>query len=132
MARAEDIVRAGSGAILSWAFLPEDGSPSTFIHKCFRRELWRESGLGTRLELCAGVLAWPFVLPAVVGFFTWCNGAAVRKRTGKGIVRQMREQITLAARRAILPPWYYIFELHDDDKRRRAGEYLNRFETKRF
>ena len=34
--------------------------------------------------------------------------------------------------RAILPPWYYIFELHDDGKRRRAGEYLHRFETKRF
>src|SRR5262249_25687833 len=26
----------------------------------------------------------------------------------------------------------YIFELYEDDKRRRAGEYLHRFETKRF
>lgn len=31
---------------------------------------------------------------------------------------------------AILPPWYYIFESHDDGKRQRANEYLNRFETK--
>jgi hypothetical protein len=29
-----------------------------------------------------------------------------------------------------LPPWYYIFELHDDDKRQHASEYVNRFEMK--
>ncbi len=132
MARAEDIVKAGSGAVLVWGLLPEDGSPSTFIHRCFSREGWRECRLQERLELCAGVLAWPIIMPAVVGFFTWCNGAWIKKRTGKGIIRQICEQFTLAAMHSLLPPWYYIFELYEDEKRRRAGEYLNRFETKRF
>ena len=132
MARAEDIVRAGSGAVVVFGFLPEDGSPSTFIHKCFSREAWREASLQDRLELCAGVLAWPLLMPAVVGFFTWHNGAWVKRKTGKGIVRQIREQFALAATHSLLPPWYYIFELYEDAKRRRAGEYLNRFETKRF
>jgi hypothetical protein len=132
MARAEDIVKAGSGAVLVWGLLPEDGAPSTFIHRCFSREGWRESGVQGRLELCAGVLAWPFLIPAVVGFFTWRNGGWVKERTGKGIVRQVCEQFRLAATHSLLPPWYYIFELYDDEKRRRAGEYLNRFETKRF
>src|SRR5207247_1650745 len=40
------------------------------------------------------------------------------------------EQLWLAAAHDVLPPWYYIFELFDDAKRRRAGEYLHRFETK--
>jgi Sugar-transfer associated ATP-grasp len=132
VARAEDIVKAGSGAVLVWGFLPEDGSPSTFIHRCFSREGWRESNLQGRLELCAGILAWPFIMPAVVGVFTWYNGGWVREKSGKGIVRQVCEQFRLAAANALLPPWYYIFELYDDQKRRRAGEYLNRFETKRF
>jgi len=44
----------------------------------------------------------------------------------------MWEQAVVMVTRSILPPWYYIFELHDDGKRRRAGEYLHRFETKRF
>jgi hypothetical protein len=132
VARAEDIVKAGSGAVLVWGLLPDDGSPATFIHKCFSREGWRESDTQGRLELSAGVLAWPFIVPAVVGFFTWHNGAWVKKKTGKGIVRQIGEQLKLAATHSLLPPWYYIFELYDDDKRRRAGEYLNRFETKRF
>jgi hypothetical protein len=132
VARAEDIVKAGSGAVLVWGLLPDDGSPSTFIHKCFSREGWAESDRQGRLELCAGVLAWPLVMPAVVGFFTWRNGAWVKRKTGKGIFRQIGEQFALAATHSLLPPWYYIFELYEDDKRRRAGEYLNRFETKRF
>lgn len=132
MARAEDIVKAGSGAVLVWGLLPEDASPSTFIHRCFSREGWRESGLQGRLELCLGVLAWPFIMPAVVGVFTWYNGSWIKRTTGKGIVRQMLEQLKLAATHSLLPPWYYIFELYDDEKRRRAGEYLQRFETKRF
>jgi hypothetical protein len=132
MARAEDIVKAGSGAVLVWSFLAEDGSPATFIHRCFSREGWRESGLQGRLELCAGIVVWPILMPAVIAVFTWYNGGWVKQRYGKGIARQVAEQLKLAAAHALLPPWYYIFELYDDEKRRRAGEYLNRFETKRF
>ena len=49
---------------------------------------------------------------------------------GKGIVRQMFEQLYLAIVHAIPPRWYFVFELHDDDKRQKAGQYLQRFETK--
>ena len=70
--------------------------------------------------------------PLVIGFFTWKNGSWVKAKTGKGIIRQMGEQLMVAARHSLLPPWYYTFELYQDDARRRAGEYLHRFETKRF
>src|SRR5262245_27906674 len=120
MARAEDFVKAGSGAVLVWGLLPHDGSSSTFIHPCFSREGWRECGLQGRLELCAGLVAWPVLVPVVVGLFTWWNGAWVKKRTDKGLVRQIGEQLRLAAKHSLLPPWYYIFELYEDDKRRRA------------
>jgi hypothetical protein len=132
VARAEDIVKAGSGAVVIWGLLPDDGSPATYIHRCFSREGWREADLRGRLELIAGVLAWPLAIPAAVAVFTWYNAAWVKQTTGKGRLRQVGEQLGLAARHALLPPWYYIFELYDDAKRRRAGEYLNRFETKRF
>src|SRR5579862_2288351 len=105
MARAEDIVKAGSGAVLVWSFLVEDGSPSTFIHRCFSREGWRESRLQGRLELCAGVVAWPILMPAVIAVFTWYNGSWVKKQCGKGIARQVAEQLKLAAAHALLPPW---------------------------
>jgi Sugar-transfer associated ATP-grasp len=130
--RAEEIVKFGSGAAVLWAGLPADGTSATFLHRSFRRQFWRESGPLARVGSVAALLAWPFVLPALIGFFTQRNGPAVRARTGKGIARQVCEQAAVMVTRAILPPWYYIFELHDDGKRRRAGEYLHRFETKRF
>jgi hypothetical protein len=130
--RAEEIVKLGSGAAVLWAGLPDDGTPANFLHRTFQRQFWRESGPLARVGSVAALLAWPLVLPALIGFFTQRNGPAVRARTGKGIARQVWEQAAMMVTRAILPPWYYIFELHDDGKRRRAGEYLHRFETKRF
>jgi hypothetical protein len=58
------------------------------------------------------------------------NGAAVRRRTGKGILRQLVEQLGIAARHAILPPWYYMFDLFDDALLAQARHYLRRDETK--
>jgi hypothetical protein len=42
----------------------------------------------------------------------------------------MYEQLQLATRHAIMPPWYYMFELFDDTRFRLAGRYLRRDETK--
>ena len=130
--RAEEIIKIGSGAAVLWAGLPDDGTPASYLHRSFRRQFWRESGALARVGTVAVLLTWPVVLPALIGFFTQRNGAAVRARTGKGILRQAWEQASMMVTRAILPPWYYIFELHDDSKRQHAGEYLHRFETKRF
>jgi len=130
--RAEEIVKVASGAAVTWPFRRDDGTPAAFIHRACRREMWRESSLLMRLGLLAALLSWPVIIPVLVAFFTRRNGADVRRRTGKPIRRQMWEQTVLALTRSMLPPWYYIFELHDDGRRRRAGEYLHRFETKRF
>ncbi|MEJ2762324.1 MAG: sugar-transfer associated ATP-grasp domain-containing protein, partial [Gammaproteobacteria bacterium] len=40
------------------------------------------------------------------------------------------DQLALAGRHAVSPPWYYMFELYEDARRPRAMEYLYRFETK--
>ena len=130
--RAEEIVKLGSGAAVIWAGLRHDGMPANRIHRSFQREFWRDNSHCARFGSIAVLLAWPFILPLLIGFFTWRNAGAVRARTGKRILRQIWEQAILVVTRSILPPWYYIFELHDDSKRRRAGEYLHRFETKRF
>ncbi|WP_025040554.1 sugar-transfer associated ATP-grasp domain-containing protein [Nitrosospira briensis] len=124
------ITRDLSGAMWILARLPEDNSAATAIHRCFQREVWREIRPRDRLVACMALPFVPFVVAALVMVFTTLNGGAIKKRTGKGIIRQIREQVDLAARFAILSPWYYIFELHDDDKRKHAGEYLNRLETK--
>ena len=115
---------------LLWSFLPGDGSAASFVHKFYEREVWRERGVWARLRLLAAFLLWPFVTVGTIGWFTWLNGEAIRSRTGKSVSRQMAEQLHLAAVHSVLSPWYYMFDLFDDEKRIRAGEYLHRFETK--
>ena len=130
--RAEEIVKFASGAAVTWPLLPHDGTPAGLFHYCCRREMWRESRPWKRVGLVVTLLAWPVLIPILISFYTWHNGAGVRHRHGKSIARQMWEQTLVAVKDSTLPPWYYIFELHDDEKRSRAGEYLHRFETKRF
>jgi len=115
-----------------WIFtrLPNDGSAAMYIHRCIQREVWSKEVLGDRIIMRAALPFVPFILAVLVAAFTAINGPAIKKRTGKGLIRQIREQIGLAVRFAIPPPWYYIFELHDDDRKLHAGEYLNRLETK--
>jgi hypothetical protein len=128
----ESIVKPLSGVILIWWPLRDDGTPARYIHRFFWRELWRESSAMDRLKLILGVIAWPITVSTMVAVLTWRNGALTKRRSGTGIFRQIREQYWLAATKAILPPWYYIFDLYEEKKRHRAGEYLNRFEIKLF
>jgi hypothetical protein len=128
--RVDEWVKALSGSAFLWAFLPDTGSPASFVHRTFRREVWREAGVGGALHLCAGLLLWVPALAVLIGYCSWRCGAAIRSRTGKGIARQVLEQIGVAARHAIPPPWYYMFDLHNPARRARAAEYINRFETK--
>src|SRR5262247_2600893 len=115
---------------LLWSSLPGDGSSASFVHGFYRRELWRERSPWARLRLLAALTLWPLVASSTMAWFTRLNGPAIARRTGKGCARQMFEQLYLAVAHDVLPPWYYMFELFDDAERRRAGEYLHRFETK--
>jgi len=111
-------------------FLPGDGSAALFIHQSYSREVWRRRGKRIGLDLAIAFFVWPLVTLGSMTRFTWRNGPTIKARTGKGVCRQMFEQLSLALVHAVPSHWYYLFELHDDDKRRRAGEYLHRFETK--
>lgn len=115
---------------LLWGFRPGDGTPASLIHQAYARELWRERGTAGRLGLLALFLSWPLVVFGTMGWLTSLNGRAIRQRSGKGVFRQMHEQLVLATRHAILPPWYYMFELFDEARYQRAAQYLRRDETK--
>ena len=115
---------------LLWSFLPGDGSPASLLHKFYARAVWRERGPLARLRLLGALLVSPVVAVGMMGWVTWLNGAAIKRRSGKGILRQISEQLYLVVAHDVLPPWYYIFELFEDGKRRRARDYLHRFETK--
>ena len=115
---------------LLWITRQRAETSARFIHRAYCRALWRERGYGARLALLAWYLAWPPVFAFTSIWFTILNGRAIARRTGKSIARQVMEQLNVAWRFGCLPPSYYMFELFDEQKLARAGEYLHRFELK--
>jgi len=108
-----------------------DASDASTLHKCYTRELWRERSWPARVGVLAVLLVWwPVSNLAMLAWCTAFNGPATRRRTGKAVWLQIVEQIQLAVRHSIASPWYYIFDLWDDEKRNQAALYLNRYETK--
>lgn len=95
----------------------------------FARRYWHPHRASEWGELLGAILLWPFGLLLASAWFTWRNGPVIRRRSGKSISGQIKDQLRLYFSAGILPPWYYIFSLHDDGDRR-AGTYIQRFETK--
>jgi hypothetical protein len=120
-----------SGAPVVWALLRDDGTPARQIHRALARNAWLERSPRGQLGLVLGFLAMPVVMPLLVLLFTTRLGPGVKRVYGRGYVRQAVDQILLIVTRCVPPPWYYMLELHEDSNRRRALEYIYRFETKR-
>jgi hypothetical protein len=99
------------------------------LRSVFAHRYWHPQGTLEWSELLGGLVLWPVALLVGCVWFTWRNGAAIRDRCGKSLPRQLREQLRLYFAAGVLPPWYYIFSLHDDGTRR-ASSFLERFETK--
>jgi hypothetical protein len=115
---------------LLWAWLPGDGTWADQIHKHYFRALWREQSVLRKIGSLLALLAWPPIVLAMIAWSSWLNGGAVRWKTGKSVTRQMIEQLWFAARHAILPPWYYMFEMFYPAQQAKAPHYIHRYELK--
>ena len=121
------IYRAGGLPVAVRALL---GGPTTDpLQTAFARRYWRPAGTAEWSELVASLLLLPFGLLLSSAWFTWRNGPVIRRRCGKSVRSQVGEQFKFYFSAGVLPPWYYIFSLHDDGVRR-APTFIERFETK--
>src|SRR5262245_36044499 len=90
-------------------------SPSVaVIRAAYLKLVWRRAYWHQRIRLYLAVLTWPLwsLLRAIR--YTASLGGRVRRETGKGRLRQFREQLDLAWRSMIPPANYYMFELYLD------------------
>jgi hypothetical protein len=87
-----------------------------------------QGGWDNVAEIAVASLVWPVGLLLACLWFTARNGALIRDRENKSLIRQFADQVRLYFAAGVLPPWYYIFRLHDGHAS--AGAYLQRFETK--
>jgi hypothetical protein len=105
------------------------GETQSTLNDAFARRYWHPENAGEWVELAAGMLLWPIGLLVSAAWFTWRNGAVIRLRHGTSVPAQLRGQLKLYFSDGVLPPWYYIFSLHDEGERRVAS-FVQRFETK--
>jgi hypothetical protein len=102
--------------------------PATSIRAAHAARYWHIDGVADATDIALGALISPFGLLIAAGWFVSRNGAIIARRSGKSPLRQLKEQLAAYFGAGILPPWYYIFELHEAG--RSGRDYLNRFETK--
>jgi hypothetical protein len=115
---------------LSWAFAPVGSDKVMQLHRTHYRVVWRSRGIVGRLELAGLLLCWPLVVLARICYTTRRNGAMVRARTRKGLLRQAWEQLQLAARFGIVPDYYYKLDLYRPEHFGQATHYVQRGATK--
>ena len=130
---AERLVYRAAGLPIAlaaaWLASPDMVDGST-VELVFAARYWHPDGAAEWLELMLAIAALPLALPLGSLWFTARNGPTIRRRGGKRLSTQMLEQLRLYFSAGVLPPWYYVFSLHEDGCPKRARSFLQRFETK--
>jgi hypothetical protein len=76
------------------------------------------------------MILWPFAVAALQIAYTIKNGAEVARRFQRPVHRQLVDQLRLYLSSGVLPPWYYIFELHRHPTAAQARDFIYRWESK--
>lgn len=111
-------------AVSAWA-TTDPTSAADRLRYAYARSFW---SIGDLDELAVALVVWPLVLIATALWFTWRNGRTVRERTGRPLWCQLLDQCRAYFAGGILPPWYYVFSLHD--KPDGSQSFLSRSVTK--
>jgi len=107
---------------------PAEGlPPAGYLHRYYAQSYWRLP-FGP-LKAIASAILWPVALVIAIIVFTRRNGRAIAERTGVSIPAQVLGQVEMAARHAIAPFWFYMFELYLPERKKQAALYLTAHET---
>jgi hypothetical protein len=131
--RGEWLVYRIAGLPIALAALLSEAreTPGDLLRRSYASFYWHPSDAADVLEMAAALVLWPICLLVAAVWFTLRNGARIARRCGKPLLRQFAEELRAYFTAGILPPWYYIFQLHDAGGLRRARRFLQRCETKR-
>lgn len=110
-----------------WA--PE-GENAAYLHAWYRNAVRRRLRQKNPLVRVLLLGLWPVLTLLALVWFLVKNGPAIRRRTGRGLFAQARDQVRLAVRSGIQPARYYIYELFRPELAAGAGRYLLRFQVK--
>lgn len=109
---------------------PPRHSPGKLVRSAYRTRYWKPHSAEDLIGLLAGVILAPVVVLGMMIWFTARNGRTIRTRVRRSIVAQLGDQIWLYVKAGVLPPWYYIYELHKHPVKREARSFIQRCECK--
>ena len=121
---------AGVPVVAQRTFAPLPSDHVAIIRDTYARNYFHTVSVIDRRRVWMAWLTWPLVFLIHMVRFTRMNGRIIADRYGRSIPMQLVDQLRFYFANGILPRWYYIFSLYEEGPRRRAGEFLNRFETK--
>jgi hypothetical protein len=107
-----------------------EGSAVSRLRRAYRLAWQRRFGPRDFLRTAIGWLLWPLISLVLAVREVVRFGGPVARAGGPGIMRQILHQTWISVAYRLVPRYYYVFELHRPELRRRAAEYLTRAETK--
>ena len=113
---------------IPWGFFPVPAAVQRIRRTASRAQFGQYPWI-VRITLKGIMLLWWPVRVGVLGVsLTRRFGATVQERTGKGLWRQIGEQLQLTLGLFLSPRDYYRYDLYLDRQRLHAGEYLQNHE----
>jgi hypothetical protein len=109
---------------------PPRHSPGKLVRSAYKARYWAPHSPGDLFDLLLGLILSPIILVGTMAWFTVRNGGTIRDRTNRSILAQLADQIWLYVKAGVLPPWYYIYELHRHPVKREARSFIQRCECK--
>ena len=100
------------------------------IRRAYARRFWRPRHGQELASLAFALVGWPFAFVGLSAAFLVKNGATVARRSNRPVFRQLIDHLRLYVGAGVLPPWYYIFELHDRPSAAFARNFIYRWESK--
>ena len=109
---------------------PPPHNPGKLVRSAYRARYWTPASPVDLVELLIGLAMAPIAVIGMMIWFTARNGGAIRRAAQRSIVAQLGDQVWLYVKAGVLPPWYYIYELHKHPVKREARSFIQRCECK--
>jgi glutathione synthase/RimK-type ligase-like ATP-grasp enzyme len=105
-------------------------APEAVVRRAYARRYWHPASLAELGQLFLAILICPIAVIALGLVFVAKNGSRVARGGRRGVCGQFADQLRLYISAGVLPPWYYIFELHRLPARVQARDFIYRWESK--
>ncbi len=109
---------------------PPRHSPGKLVRSAYRSRYWALHSPSDILRVPLALILSPLIVIGMMIWFTARNGRLISSRIKRSIAAQLGDQIWLYVKAGVLPPWYYIYELHKHPVKREARSFIQRCECK--